>query len=93
MSLLAPGTNLLLIFFHRFGHDDPDNYHYHGGRGGYPEDRPRGRFGGRFGGRGGRSAGGYQGGPPGKHQFCNFFYYYVFVAVDVVSCMFSRNVL
>ncbi|PWA48226.1 serrate RNA effector molecule [Artemisia annua] len=48
----------------RFGHDDPDNYHYHGGRGGYPEDRPRGRFGGRFGGRGGRAAGGYQGGPP-----------------------------
>nr|GEV63174.1 serrate RNA effector molecule [Tanacetum cinerariifolium] len=47
-----------------FGHDDPDNYHYHGGRGGYPEDRPRGRFGGRFGGRGGRSSGGYQGGPP-----------------------------
>ena len=35
--------------------------HDMGGRPGYPDDRPRGRY-------GGRSSGGYQGGPSGKHQ-------------------------
>ncbi|KAI3746439.1 hypothetical protein L6452_08872 [Arctium lappa] len=40
----------------RFGYDHPGSYEHTGGRAGYPEDRPRGRY-------SGRSSGGYQGGP------------------------------
>lgn len=61
MHILSSYHNLNIFCCYRFGYDYPGGYEREmGGRPGYPDERPHGRY-------MGRSAGGYQSGPSGNH--------------------------